>query len=208
MKNNIYWKKACKFIAGGNHLLSKNPNMLCPELWPAYFENSKGVYLEDLDKNKFLDFYLMGVGTNILGYSNAKINNSVIKNIKKGNMSSLNCKEEVDLAEYLIKINPWAQQVRFARTGGEANAVAIRIARASQKNHKQKVAISGYHGWHDWYLAANLKKKNLDDMLIPNIPTSGIPKNLKGTIVTFRSNDIGNLKKIISENPDIGIIKI
>ena len=72
-------------------------------------------------------------------------------------MSTLNCPEEVYLAEKLLSMHSWAGKVKFARTGGEANAIAIRIARAA--SGKENVAFCGYHGWHDWYLAANLKNK-------------------------------------------------
>ena len=95
----------------------------------------------------------MGIGTNILGYGNDEVDSAVIETVKKGNMSTLNCPEEVFLAEKLMEINPWADMVRFARSGGEANSIAIRIARAS--SGKDNVAICGYHGWHDWYLSAN-----------------------------------------------------
>ena len=99
----------------------------------------------------------MGVGTNVLGFNNKTINNAVIISIKKGNMSSLNSLEEYSLAKELLKIHKWADMAKFAKTGGEANALAIRIARAYTKT--DKVAICGYHGWHDWYLAANLRRK-------------------------------------------------
>ena len=79
-------------------------------------------------------------------------------------MTTLLCPEEVELAEKLIKLHPDFHMVRFARTGGEANAIAIRIARNFVKS--DKVAICGYHGWHDWYLAANLKKGSLDSHLL------------------------------------------
>ena len=69
-------------------------------------------------------------------------------------MSTLNCPEEVQLAEKLVDMHSWAEMVRFARSGGEANAIAIRIARAA--SGKDNVAVCGYHGWHDWYLSANL----------------------------------------------------
>ena len=203
------WKRAKKSIAGGNHLISKNPEMLCPDIWPTYYKNAKGVHTTGVNKIKYLDFYLMGVGTSILGYANKTINQKVIKTITEGSVSSLNCYEEVKLAEYLLKINKWANKVRFARTGGEANSIAVRLARASCKSDKQKIAICGYHGWHDWYLAANLKKSNnLDNLLIPNIPSDGVPKNLKNTIVKFEFNDIQNLKKVLKLNKDIGIIKL
>ena len=148
---------AKNIIPGGNMLLSKNPDRFLPKGWPVYFKKTKGCEVWDLDKNKFYDLSLMGVGTNILGYSNKAVDDSVKKVIKDGNMSSLNCPEEVYLAEKLIELHPWAQMVRFARTGGEANAIAIRIARAA--SGKDNVAFCGYHGWHDWYLATNINKK-------------------------------------------------
>ena len=101
----------------------------------------------------------MGVGTNILGYGHPKVDLAVKETVKKGNISTLNCPEEVLLAEQLIRLHPWFEMVRFARTGGEANSIAIRIARAAAG--RDNVAICGYHGWHDWYLSANYKKKSL-----------------------------------------------
>ena len=91
---------------------------------------------------------IMGIGTNILGYSHPKVNNAVINAIKNGSMSTLNSLEEQSLAKELIKMHRWSDLAKFARTGGEANAIAIRIARAYNK--KFKIAICGYHGWHDW----------------------------------------------------------
>ena len=137
--------------------LSKRPELFLPKYWPTYFSKSKGCQVWDLDGIKYFDFSLMGVGTNILGYSNKKIDSEVKKIIDKGNMSTLNSYEEVRLSKAILKIHKWAKMVKFARSGGEANSIAVRIARASTK--KKQIAVCGYHGWHDWYLAANLKKK-------------------------------------------------
>ena len=139
-------------------LYSKNPNLYLPDYWPTYNSKAKGCYIWDLNKKKYCDLSTMGVGTNILGYARNEIDNAVINVIKKSNMSSLNCLEEVKLAEKLIDNNHWSKMIKFSRTGGEANSVAIRIARAA--TGKNKIAICGYHGWHDWYLAANLVNKN------------------------------------------------
>ena len=148
----------------------------------------------------------MGIGTNSLGYSHREVDNAVKKTVKKGNMSSLNCPEEVFLAKKLIKMHPWSDQVRFARTGGEANSVAVRLARASTKKHN--IAFCGYHGWHDWYLAANIKsKKNLSPHLLSNLNVGGVPKILNKTIYPFKYNDFNTLKKIVKKN-NIGIIKM
>ena len=77
-------------------------------------------------------------------------------------------------------------------------AVAVRIARAYAK--KDKIAFCGYHGWHDWYMAANLGKKNaLGDHLIAGLEPNGVPKNLKNTAFPFNYNKLEELKEIISK---------
>ena len=200
------WKTANKIIPNGNMLLSKNPDRFLPGIWPPYFKSAKGCIIKDLDNNKLIDFNLMGVGTNVLGYANSQIDNAVKKVLSNGNMSSLNCPEEVRLAEKLIEIHPWFDKVKFARTGGEANAVAIRIARAA--SNRDNVAVCGYHGWHDWYLSANLNSsKSLDEHLIPGLRVDGVPKSLKNTIYPFQYGDLDSLKKII-KNKKIGTIKM
>ena len=205
-KGQKLWQKAKKLIPGGNMLLSKRAEMFLPDLWPSYFSKSKGCHVWDLDNRKYIDMSIMGIGTNSLGYGHKDIDSRVIKYIKRGNMSTLNCPEEVYLAEKLIELHPWADMVRFARTGGEANAVAIRIARSF--SGKDKVAICGYHGWHDWYLATNIKdKENLSDHLLPGLNPSGVPNVLGGTTIPFKYNDIEGLKKIL-ESHDIGAIKM
>ena len=201
------WKKAKKLIPGGTMLLSKNPDLFLPNMWPTYYSKSKGSKIWDLDKKKFLDMSLMGVGTNILGYNNYKVDQAVQSTVKKGNLTTLNSPEEVYLAEKLIKIHPWANMARFTRSGGEANAVAIRIARAA--SNKYKVAVCGYHGWHDWYLAANLiNKKRLNSHLIKGLSPRGVPKNLSGSVLTFEYNNFDEFFKLIKKNPDIGVVKM
>jgi glutamate-1-semialdehyde 2,1-aminomutase len=201
------YEKAKKIIPGGTHLLSKRPELFLPNLWPAYYSKAKDCYVWDLDGNKFTDMSHMGVGTNSLGYSNNNIDKKVLLAVKNGNMSTLNCPEEVKLAEKLIELHDWADMVRFARTGGEANAISIRIARAS--TGRDKIAICGYHGWHDWYLAANLSgNENLGDHLIPGLNPSGVPKSLMNTVFPFTYNKIDELKKIVTENPDLAAVKM
>lgn len=179
-------------------LLSKRPEMHLPNMWPTYYLKAKGVNVWGLDKKKYTDMLFL-VGPNTLGYANSRIDNEVIKTIKKGNMSSLNCPEEVFLAEKLISIHPWANKVKFARSGGEANAIAIRIARAA--SGRDKVAICGYHGWHDWYLSANLKDKSkLNKHLLEGLHPKGVPSKLKNTVIPFQYNDLNNLKKIVEKN--------
>ena len=205
-KGQKLYKKAKTFIPGGTMLLSKRPEMFLPENWPSYFSKAKGCNVWDLDNKKLIDMSIMGIGTNSLGYGNKVVDNAVKKTVKKGNMSSLNCPEEVILAEKLIKINPWADMVRLARTGGEANSIAIRIARAA--SGKDNVAICGYHGWHDWYLSANHNLgEGLSNHLIPGLNPGGVPKNLKNTVFPFHYNNFKELLDIV-ENENIGVIKM
>jgi glutamate-1-semialdehyde aminotransferase len=198
------WKRAKNVIPGGTMLFSKNPDLFLPKFWPAYFERTKGCNVWDLEGRKYFDLSMMGVGTNILGYARKEVDDSVRKIIDKGNMSTLNSKEEILLAEKLIQMHPWARKVRFARTGGEAAAIAVRIARAA--TGKDKVAICGYHGWHDWYLSANLSdSKNLNSHLMQNLPIQGVQKNLKNSTFVFEYNNFNQLKEIVSCN-DIGTV--
>jgi len=204
-KNGIsLWNKAKKLMPGGTQLLSKRSEMFLPDRWPSYYKKAKGVEIWDLDGNKFIDMTIMGVGACILGYADDDVNNAVKKIINKGSMATLNSPEEVELAELLIELHPWADSVRYARTGGEAVAIAIRIARAFTK--KDKVAFCGYHGWHNWYLSSNLADNaNLDGHLLPGLDPNGVPRNLIKTSFPFEYNNFEKLESIVKEN-DIGVI--
>jgi glutamate-1-semialdehyde 2,1-aminomutase len=198
------WKRAKNIIPGGTMLFSKNPDLFLPSFWPAYFEKTKGCNIWDLEGRKYLDLSLMGVGTNILGYSRKEVDNAVRKVIDKGNMSTLNSKEEILLAEKLVQMHSWSRKVRFTRTGGEAAAVAVRIARAA--TGKDKIAICGYHGWHDWYLSANISNsENLNSHLMRNLPIQGVQKNLKNSAFVFEYNNFNKLNEIVSRN-NIGAV--
>jgi glutamate-1-semialdehyde 2,1-aminomutase len=200
------WERAKQLIPGGNMLLSKRAEMFLPDHWPAYYSKAEGCRVWDLDGKEYIDMATMGVGTNILGYRNPIVDEAVKRAIDSGTMSTLNSPEEVYLAERLLEINPWAHKVKLARSGGEANAVAIRIARAA--SGKDKVAICGYHGWHDWYLSANLSDdQSLDGHLLPGLEPRGVPRALAGSVVTFPYNDIAALEQIVSAG-DVGVIKM
>jgi len=199
------WRKANKIIPGGTMLFSKNPDLFLPKFWPAYFEKTRGCYVWDLEKKKYTDLSMMGVGTNILGYSRREVDNAVKEVIKKGNMSSLNSKEDILLSEKLIEIHPWAQMVRLARTGAEANNIALRIAKVATS--REKIALCGYHGWHDWYLAANFSNpRNLDKHFLKKAPTNGVSKSLKNNIFVFDYNNFSQLQKIIDGNSLAAVI--
>ena len=190
---------AKKRIPGLSQLLSKRPDMFALGVWPGYYSKAKGVEVWDLDGNCYIDMSIAGIGANILGYADPDVDAAVHAAIDGGSSSSLNCPEDVELANLLCEIHPWADKVRYARAGGESMVIAVRIARAF--TGKDKVAFCGYHGWHDWYLAANLGTENaLGEHLMPGLSPVGVPKCLKGTAFPFRYNNINDLIKIVDEN--------
>ena len=200
------YNKAKELIPGGTQLLSKRPELFLPDNWPSYYSKAKGGEIWDLDGNKYEDFVTMGIGACVLGYANDQIDAQVIDAVMRGNMTSLNVPEEVELAQTLIDIHPWAEMVRFARSGGEAMTVAVRIARAS--SGKDKVMFCGYHGWHDWYLAANLNENQaLDGHLLPGLQPKGVPRALTGTSMPFKFNDVEDFHTVLKKNGDaVGVI--
>ena len=194
-------ERARQRIPGMTQLLSKRPDMFAPGVWPGYFSKAKGVEVWDLDGNRYIDMSIAGIGANILGYADPDVNAAVHAAIDVGSSSSLNCPEEVELADLLCEIHPWAEKVRYARTGGESMAIAVRIARAY--TGRDKVAFCGYHGWHDWYLAANLDTENaLGEHCLPGLDPRGVPRGLVATAFPFHYNHIEELQAVVTQHKD------
>jgi len=145
----------------------------------------------------------------LLGYADPDVNAAVIRRVQFGSMSTLQTHDEVELARLLIALHPWAAMARFARTGGESMTMAVRIARA--RTGRDGVAVCGYHGWHDWYLAANLPRPDsvhdensargtnaLKGHLLPGLEPTGVPAALAGTTSPFHYNRLDELDAIIA----------
>ena len=192
------YQKAKIIIPGGTQLLSKRPEMFLPEQWPSYYSKCKGVEVWDLDGNRYTDMTICGVGACTLGYADPDVDSAVIEKIKTDNMCTLNVPEEVELAELLCGIHPWAEMVRYARTGGEAMAIAVRIVRAA--TGKEKILFCGYHGWHDWYLSANLAELTaLDGQLLPGLEPAGVPRGLRETAIPFYYNNLESFQSLVNQ---------
>jgi len=195
------YESARKLIPGGVQLLSKQPEQFAPQQWPAYFAEAHGCEVIDLEGRKYLDFTHNGVGACLLGFAHPGVTDAVIRRVTLGAMCSLNAPEEVELAQQLVAIHPWAQNVRFARGGGEAMSVAARIVRAA--TGRDVIAFCGYHGWADWYLAANLGGESaLDGHLLPGLSPGGVPRGLRGTMLPFNYNKLDELQAIVKETGD------
>ena len=204
-KGQQLYRRAKEIIPGGTQLLSKRPELYAPGLWPPYAADAQGCRIRDLDGNEFIDISTMGIGTCILGYADTAVNRAVEEAVHRGSMCSLNFAEEVELAELLVELHPWAEMVRFARTGGEVLAVAVRIARAATR--RDRVAFCGYHGWNDWYLASNLGADDaLDGHLLPGLDPLGVPRGLRETAIPFHYNDIDAFRNLLDTYSDIGTV--
>lgn len=190
------YQRARQRIPGGTQLLSKRPELFAPEAWPAYYDRAQGCEVWDLDDRHYYDMTHNGVGSCILGYAHPEVSRAIIERIQRGSMCTLNAPEEVELADTLCAIHPWAEQARFARCGGETCAVAVRIARAT--TDRSLIALCGYHGWQDWYLAANLGEDDaLRGHLLPGLDPLGVPRELRGTALTFPYNDRSAFQAIL-----------
>ena len=200
------YQRAKEIIPGGTQLLSKRPEMFAPNHWPAYYEQAIGCEVIDTSGRRFIDMSLGGILACPLGYADPDVNSAVIRRVHLGSMATQQTNDEIRLTELLTTIHPWSDMARFTRSGGEAAAVAVRIARAA--TGREKVAICGYHGWHDWYLAANLNEDDsLNGHLLPGLAPNGVPQSLGGTTHTFQYNRLDQLDAVIAEHgPDLAAI--
>ena len=197
---NLY-EHAKQRIPGGTQLLSKRPEMYAPDQWPAYFREARGCEVWDLDGRHYYDMSVSSVGACLLGYRDPDVTRAVQRRLNLGSICGLNPPDEVALADRLCEIHPWAEQARFVRGGGEAVAVAVRIARAT--TDRSLIAVCGYHGWHDWYLAANLGETDaLRGHLLPGLDPSGVPVELRGTTFPFTYNNQEEFQTIIENCGD------
>lgn len=186
------YQEALERIPGGTQLISRRPQLYAPGLTPPYASRGKGARFWDLDGHVYLDL-MMCVGASILGYADESVDAAVVRQIRNGTAFSVSSPLEVELARELASVIPCAEMVRYCKGGGEANTIAVRIARGV--TGRDKVLFCGYHGWHDWYLAANLESDEvLDTHLLPGISPQGVPQGLTGTALPFRYNDLSSLE--------------
>jgi glutamate-1-semialdehyde 2,1-aminomutase len=194
-----FYRDAKRLIPAGTQLLSKRPELFAPGQWPPYFTEAHGCEVIDLDGRRYLDFSHNGVGACLLGYAHPAVTAAVVRRVTRGVACTLNAPEEVELARKLLELHPWAEQVRFARGGGEALAIAVRIVRATTR--RDVIAFCGYHGWCDWYLAANLHADDaLDGHLLTGLSPLGVPRGLQGTVLPFAYNQLDELRRIVCDH--------
>ena len=191
------YARACRLIPGGTQLISRRPSKYAAGISPVYAASARGARIRDIEGNEYID-WVSGIGAIILGYCDRAVDDAVIEQIHQGTIYSINHRLEIELAEELAETVPCAEMVRYAKGGGDACAVAVRIARGA--TGRDKVLFCGYHGWHDWYLAANLTPGSLDSHLFPQIDPIGVPRALEGTAIPFPFGDLDALRQRLEEH--------
>lgn len=204
MNNQQLYERARQLIPGGTQLLSKRPELFAPNVWPAYYKHASGCEIVDLDDRRLVDMSSNCVGACLLGYASPAVDDAVRQRIASGSICTLNTPDEVELAELLLELHPWADMVRYARTGGESLAIAVRIARAA--TGRDQIAFCGYHGWSDWYLAANLGSEQLGQHLLSGLEPAGVPQGLTGTMFPFQFGDLDALQQIVRDQSLAAIV--
>jgi glutamate-1-semialdehyde aminotransferase len=192
------YRRALELIPGGTQLVSRRPNRFAYGASPIYAQRAQGARFWDVDGHEYID-WVSGIGAIILGYADPVVDEAVQEQIARGTMTSINHELEIELAEVLASTIPCAEMVRYAKCGGEACAMAVRIARGATS--RDKVLFCGYHGWHDWYLAANLSAEaSLNAHLFPGIEPIGVPRGLAGTAIPFPYSDAAALGQLLDDH--------
>ena len=193
-----FYAKADRLIPGRTQLISRRASSFAHPISPIYAAHAKGSRFTDVDGNEYID-WTNAVTAIILGHADDVVDAAVKAQIDKGSLYSLNSPLEIELAELLVDTIPSAEMVRYTKGGGEACAVAVRIARGT--TGKDTILFSGYHGWHDWYQSANyLADPETDEFPFAGIEPIGVPRALAGTAVPFTYGDLGSLEKAFAEH--------
>ena len=192
------YRHALERIPGGTQLVSRRPSRYAHGVSPVYAVRGKGARFWDVDGHEYID-WASGIGAILLGYCDPVVDDAVRQQIGQGINFSINHPLELELADELCRRVPCAEMVRYTKSGGEACAVAVRIARGA--TGRDIVLFCGYHGWHDWYLAANLEQAaHLDAHLFSGIEPIGVPKALAGTAVPFPYGDAAALGELLDSH--------
>lgn len=185
-ENEAWLRRSDGVIPGGAQTYSKSWRQHIRGVSPIFLERGSGARVWDVDGNEFVDL-IQGLLPNILGYAHPEVDRAAYKRAQLGHSFSLPHPVEVELAERLIGIIPCAEMVRFAKNGSDATSGAVRAARAFTK--RNRVAICGYHGWHDWYIGTTSR-------------FAGVPGAVRDLSHTFPYNDLEALDKVLASHAD------
>ena len=184
------WERARRVIPSGTQTLSKAPSQFVDGVSPKFLARGRGCHVWDVDGNEYID-YPMALGPILLGYDYPAVTAAVIAQLHEGTTFTLMHPKEVELAERLVALIPCAERVRFAKNGADATSGAIRAARAL--TGREHVIATGYHGYHDWYVASTERD-------------AGVPKLHRELIHTVAFNDLASLEQALGAHPIAAVI--
>ena len=192
------YAQAEQWFPYGTQLWSRSPHLGPYGQAPIYFERARGCRFWDVDGNEFIDTG-MAVGPVTLGYCYDAVDRAVKAQIDQGVLGTINNAVEIEMAQTLGQMIPSAEMVKFCKGGGEADAIAVRLARGY--TGKDIVLFCGYHGWHDWYISGNLASEStLDSHLLPGINPKGVPAALAGTTAPFEYGNLDSLQQALQRH--------
>ncbi|HTE45389.1 MAG TPA: SDR family oxidoreductase [Gemmatimonadaceae bacterium] len=183
-ESDALWARARGLIPGGTQTYAKGPGQYVGGVAPKYLRRGRGARVWDVDGNEFLDLS-MAVGPLVLGYAYAPVDDAIRRQLEDGITFSLMHPLEVEVAEQIRDLVPYAKSVRFSKTGADVTTAGIRVARAF--TGRDKVLCCGYHGWHDWYIATTDR-------------AGGIPESVRDLTFTFEYNDPASYLNAISDD--------
>lgn len=184
-RSDAHYTRAEAVIPLATQTFSKSAMNFVRGAAPLFLERGDGPHVWDLDGNRYLD-YVAGLLCIVLGYRDPDVDAAIRAQLDRGISFSLATTLECELAERLVGLIPCAEMVRFAKNGSDATAAAVRLARAF--TGRDKVALCGYHGWHDWSIGTTTR-----DL--------GIPAAVKGLSATFAFNDADSLATLLAREP-------
>src|SRR5947208_2766499 len=189
-QSNAWWQRAQRIIPMGTQTLSKSPTQFVQGVSPIYLQRGRGSHVWDVDGNEYID-YPMALGPVLLGYAEPAVDEAIRGQLADGIVFSLMHPLEVEVAERIVGMCPGVEAVRFGKSGSDAMSAAVRAARAY--TGRDRVLVSGYHGWHDWYIATTTRNR-------------GIPEVVTSLVATFPFDDLGALAEALKAGPTAAVI--
>ena len=162
---------------------SKSRTQYPPRISPLFVTHSLGCSTWDIDGNEYVDL-VSSLAAVTLGYGDPEVNKAVSEQLALGVTLSLPSLLEFEVAELIGELVPSAEKVRFAKTGSDATAGAIRLARAF--TNREHVLLGGYHGWQDWYIGSTSMHL-------------GVPESVQKLSHPFVLNDIDAFEKLLTQ---------
>jgi glutamate-1-semialdehyde aminotransferase len=179
------WRRALDVIPLGTQTFSKTPSQFVRGVTPVYLQRGRGAHVWDVDGNEYLD-YPMALGPVILGYAEPSVDEAIRRQLDDGITFSLPHPLEVEVAERIVALCPGVEKVRFGKSGSDAVSAAVRAARA--QTGRERVLVTGYHGWHDWFIGTTTR-------------AAGVPSAVQELTAAVPFNDIEALcRELVSDD--------